>query len=194
MQLVLYQKMKTVDLHEYDEKFIKMVKDFCLKTLDSAFQSKTSLEDFGLEIFNPLIEDNCPINFCETAVSYLDELLKHPMCKSQVFKYLQKCLENVKIGQSVPQSLKLFKLLITNPYLLNLHEENIKKLNVNCGGIIEKILKNFEEYMKKSNGDYDSIIEGRYNHRDNIKIRLKTIEYFMRTEILDVNFDHFSVI
>jgi ubiquitin carboxyl-terminal hydrolase 9/24 len=194
MQLYLYKKMKSVSLHDYDEKFLKMVKEFCVKTLDQAYHTKTSLDDFGLEIFTPLIDDNCLVNFCEIAINCIEELLRHPKCKDKIYKYLQICMDNVSQGQSVPQSLKLFKALVSIPYISNINEENLKKLDIYTGGIIDKVLSNFETYMKKGTMDYESIIQGRYTHKLNIKIRLKTLEYTMTSNMFNFTFSHFKVL
>ena len=194
MQLVLYEKMKKVDLHDYDERFLIMVKEFTLRILDQAYSTKASLEDIGIEIFSPLIEDTCVVNFCDIAVNCLSDILRHMSFRSKIYKQLQICVDNLSQSQSVPQSLKLFKLLLPVSYSSNITQENIKNLDIYSEGLIKKILNDFEKYMLKGNEDYNSIIQGRYTHKQNVKIRLKTFEYLMTHELLPIEFDHFQTL
>lgn len=194
MLMFLYQKIKQIDLHDYDERVLKFIKDFSLKALDQAFSARSSLDDFAIEIFMPLIQDNCPVNLCDNAVGCIAEILKHPIARGKIYKYQLICMENVVQANSVPQSLKLLTQLFSLYQTSSQLDENVKKLDGYSGGIITKILENFENYMKKGPTEYDVIVNSRYTHKENIKIRLKTFEYFIVRDLLNANFDHFHTL
>ena len=194
MQMVLYRKMKEVNLHDYNEKFLKMVKEFTMRILEQAALAKTPLEDIGIEIFIPLIEDACVVNFCDIAVDCLTDILGHSTFKTKVYKMLQHCIDNVVQEHSVPQSLKMLKCLLPVSYSSTASEENIKKLDRYAEGLVSKILVELEGYMKKGVDDYEVLVHGRYTHKQNVKTRLKTLEFIIINNLLPFNISQFEIL
>jgi ubiquitin carboxyl-terminal hydrolase 9/24 len=202
----MFNLMKSVPLTLYDEKYLKLVKDFSANAIEiqgvsAAYHPSVEKEWFGLPLLFEALKDESQLPVIELATDYLVELLTRPCCKNVLKKYALLAFENVKAGHSVPQSYKLIMMIVeTYPagrigqqitradFLAGLEEE--------CGSLVKTMLEEFHRYFQTAKANpaeaeksLASVLDGRHTHRQQITGRLKFLEYLLMNSKGAVKFD-----
>ena len=187
----LYCKIKAVPLENYDESFLTMVKDFTAAALTQsiryALQNRREYNKiFGLEIFEQLMLDSSPVDFCKLSCKYIGVIFTNPLTRKLLDAYVKKIIELIVNNESVPQGLKLLRKLIKGMKDPKRVTSEIKSLSDNYR-LVDLVLDNLKLYLGRVReageagevDPWDKVVFGRFTHEDNIRIRLLFIEFLM---------------
>lgn len=197
--------MRARSIQDFDEIYLKMLKEFTIKAIETGQRNKNESEDFGIPIFYALILDSSPVNFCDLAIENLCEILKQTQSRDKLWQVLLKCMDNISQGHSAYQSLKLairiLEGLCTYKSSASMKDDNLKILDEKVGGLIPLVVQNLQNYIyhartesAKHQEPYKSVLQGRYRHSKNIKKRLEFIEYVLSSRSFAFSREHFAVI
>ncbi|CAG9317591.1 USP34_6 [Blepharisma stoltei] len=200
----LFEKMKQKPIQEYDEMYLKMLKEFTLKAIEFGPRTRSDNDDFAIPIFYSLILDSSPINFIDIATDNLAEILKNIPWKDKLWQILLQLIKNIEENHSTFQSLKLAILILESfcAYKVSSNkDENLKLLDERVGGLIQRVVENLEKYYEiareKAKGlqnPYREVLQGRYTHNKNIKKRFEFIEYVLSSRSFAFSRAHFSIV
>ena len=180
----LYDKIRSVALTSYDEAYLNFVKDFTYLALEVlirvSLHSRTSFKkEFGLDIFEKLMLDSCPVDhFIRVSCKHIKSILSGPLTNKIKNSWNLKLISLVSSNDSVPQALnliiKIFKLFKEPKKIAN----EIKTLN-DDKGLVETVHSNLNVYAQseRSEESWDKVLVGRFSHFDNLRYRLKFIEF-----------------
>ena len=170
----LYKKLKEVPISHYDEKFLKLVKEFMLIVFSQLSRTRSNVDNQGLEILLPLINDPPSANLCDLSIDYTLDLIKNSFQKGKIQSLLELIARKVAEEKAVAPHLKLLQsLMVKNVYFS--HDEIFKSLETGSSKFVNLVIENFKKYMKKGVEDMTALIDNCYNHKQNIEIRLNVI-------------------
>lgn len=185
----VFQHFSEISSEQYDEKFLKLMKDF---SINAMLGSKTSdsTNDFALPKFFSLMLDDpkTPTSLADLSADLLLELLRSTAFKNRQEEYLDLVLDNVvRRRESVPQSLRIALGLLKPqsagavPRALS---EQLKKLERRFG-LLAAIVESVIQYQRLARAfpspTPEAIISGRYPHSTNISIRLSFLQFLLET-------------
>ena len=147
----LYSKIKAVPLENYDESFLTMVKDFTAAALTQsiryALQNRREYNKiFGLEIFEQLMLDSSPVDFCKLSCKYIGVIFTNPLTRKLLDAYMKKIIQLIVNNESVPQGLKLLRKLIKGMKDPKRVTSEIKSLSDNYT-LVDLVLDNLKLYL-----------------------------------------------
>jgi ubiquitin carboxyl-terminal hydrolase 9/24 len=182
----LYEKIKSVPLPAYDESFLNYVKDFTLLALNlgirtSLYSRKEYKKEFGLEIFERLMQDTCPVeSFIKISCKHIAAILAGPLMTKVRSGLVMKLLVLVSQNDSVPQSLGLIYRILKGIKDSKKIAGELKTLN-ESKNLIETVKQTFNFYLKitENNQAWEKVLYGRMSHSENLRLRLKFIEYIV---------------
>ena len=105
----LYAHICTVPFAEYAMHTLVLLRGFSIAAISSPHNPMKGKHWFGLEEFWQLMQDATPVSneIRGTASSTLGDLLTWPHCAAQRGIFLQRCVQQLREGSSVPQALRL---------------------------------------------------------------------------------------
>ena len=105
----LYDHICTVPFPEYTSHTLALLRGFAIAAIASPHNPVKSKRWFGLEEFWQLMQDATPVSveLRVTASNFLGDLLTWQHCAAQRGIFLQRCVQQVREGSSVPQALRL---------------------------------------------------------------------------------------
>eukprot|EP01119_Soliformovum_irregulare_P014939 TRINITY_DN4142_c0_g1_i2.p1 TRINITY_DN4142_c0_g1~~TRINITY_DN4142_c0_g1_i2.p1 ORF type:complete len:2758 (-),score=812.11 TRINITY_DN4142_c0_g1_i2:29-8302(-) len=109
----LFEKFKAIPYSQYDMQTIVMVRSFSVTGINqTSFPMKKGW--YGLPIFWALIQENAgvPTDIAMFANNTLWEFLNWPPCHAERSTYLEKCVENIRNGDSVILTQQLMNKII----------------------------------------------------------------------------------
>ncbi|CAG9315438.1 USP34_5 [Blepharisma stoltei] len=201
--LFLYDKMKTKPVYEYDERYLKVLKDFTIRAMDFAYKARIEVDEFAVPIFYDLLLDTSPLAFNDLATDCISEIIRIPACKDKLWSGLEFCIKNLEEGHSIPQSLKLSMSILDNFSIYkvsaNSKEEQLKKLDSKVDGLIKLIISSFENYIAQATNIAETrqvtekeILIGKYSHKENIKKRIEFLEYVLSSKSFTLTIEDFA--
>ena len=150
---------------------------------------------FCVPIFWEIMQDNVPfgLELTELALKALLETLKPEYYSSKFsLAYMGLCMQNVKQGKSVCQSLVLAKELIAqyngkNGPLIRVPHEAIQKLHEQFK-LVDTLIESLVRYRKVSDSragveTKDMLVEGKYTHEQNLEARFSFLEYVLENNV-----------
>ena len=180
----LYKRIKEVPLSLYDDKFLKLVKDFMLIAFSILTKTRNAVENQGLEIFLPLINDPPSAYLCDISIEYLLELVKQSFQKGKIKALFELIAKKIAEEKAVAPHLKLLQnLIVKNIFFSN--DEIFKSLEAGNAKFVDLVIENFKNYMKVGVEDLHVVRDNCYTHRQNIVIRLKVIGSILLSNQLD---------
>lgn len=181
----LYSKIKSVPFESYEESFLNFFTEFTHLALDIAIRSalykrKDLTKDYGLEIFEKLILDDCPVDFCKISCKNIGNILSNPLASKLRSSYMNKLLVLVSKNDSVPQALNLIIRLLKGIKDFKRLAGEIKVLN-ESQKLVELVLNNLKLYLntERTENVWDKVLVGRFSHQSNLTVRLKFIEFII---------------
>uniref|UniRef100_A0A7S2RGE2 ubiquitinyl hydrolase 1 n=1 Tax=Mucochytrium quahogii TaxID=96639 RepID=A0A7S2RGE2_9STRA len=116
--MFLWNKLAAIPLDEHDPKSLVLVHSFTLNAVSSNhFRAVTSKHGtwFGLDLFWKVVQDDTPCSpqVHKIALRYLIDLCGWQPCATAREQFLNACVSNLLKSFSVPQSLRLFRKIVT---------------------------------------------------------------------------------
>jgi ubiquitin carboxyl-terminal hydrolase 9/24 len=204
---LMFSLIKEVPLALYDEKYLKLVKDFSAAAIDiqsasTSNQLHVDKEWFGLQLLFEALKDESPLSVIELATDYLAELLARPSCRKVLEEYALRAIDNIKAGHSVTQSYKLLMLIVdTLPqpkvgYATNPRGDFLAKIERDAGELVRMLLDEFLRYFEVARAaaaeverPFNAVLQGKHTHRQQITGRLKFLEYLLTNSKGQVSFN-----
>ena len=178
----LFQRFSEVPTEQYDEKYLRLLKDFTLYAADSAKTRSDVSNDYALPKFFSLMLDDPKTStaLADLSSELLLELLKSPVCRGKQEEYLDLAMTNVNNGESIPQSLKIVLGILKPSTITRSLSDQVKRLDKKFGlvNIAIKSLTNYMETARSSPSPApEAIIAGRYSHQINLDCRFSFLEF-----------------
>ena len=118
MQLdALYTHIRSVPLADYTSHSVILLRGFAISALQSAVNAPLKAKRwYGLEEFWQLMQATSPAppDLQQMAANMLSDLLGWQHCYPQRPPYLERCVQQLRSGQSVPQALRLCQRICTS--------------------------------------------------------------------------------
>jgi len=188
---VLFQRFSDVPSDQYDEKYLRLLKDFTLYAVDSQARGRSDASnDYALPKFFSLMLDDPKTStpLADLSSELLLELLKSAAFRNRQDEYLDLVLNNVSNEESIPQSLKV-ALGILRPATTTISRslaDQVKRLDKKFGLVkiaVETLAKYAEIARAGASISPESILSGRYSHQVNLDTRFSFLEFCL--EILE---------
>ena len=135
-----------------------------------------------------IIQDNSllPAQLMSPAIMSFINCIKATSLKGEREKYIQKCIDNVQKGYSVPQCLLVAQHAIESfgagqIWRGDAAEDQLNKLNKDVN-LVDVVVNDLVQYVKRFSGvpihdPSTQVLQGKIAHEYNIRYRLEFIEY-----------------
>ncbi|OMJ74578.1 hypothetical protein SteCoe_26477 [Stentor coeruleus] len=177
LQHYLYKKLIETPAEDYDEKFLRMISEFSIKSI-----SQEREEYFALNLLYDLCLDSAKPKLHEISTKCFVDLLKHTKSFDSYGNYIEKSVKNIQNNDSVCQSMMIIQKILNLNITYRCREDLFKKLNSSSEGIFKLISKSFLQGFN---------LEKRpvFTQTKNIKTRLKFWKFIVTKQCLDVTID-----
>ena len=179
-QRYFFEKIREVSVEAYDEKFLKMVKEYSIITINMEKQ-----EMFVIPVLYDMILDSCKVKLHDLAIECLVEILKNTRDYDILWGHLEKAIGNIANNESICQSMMLIQKIMQNAIAassLRMRGDLYKKIESQSQGIIRMVTGSFEALLHPERKTV-------YTATKNIKIRLKFWKFAVRIQFFQVKID-----
>lgn len=175
-----FEKMKQVNPEDYDEKYLKMVTDFSIKTINPDKQ-----EFFAVPLMFDVCMDNAKAKLHSLAIEYFVEMLKVVKIQEVVWGYLEKALASIKNNEAICQSMLIIQKVMQGGFIFTsykLKEDVYKRIDSHSDGVVRLIINSFDFFLHPER-------KSAYSSTKNIKIRLQFWKFTVRSRFYEVKID-----
>mmetsp|Transcript_26181 Transcript_26181/g.46675 ORF Transcript_26181/g.46675 Transcript_26181/m.46675 type:complete len:2194 (-) Transcript_26181:2-6583(-) len=185
----LFGKLREVPLQKYDEKFLKLVKDFTVAAFVQMQHARKAFKPYGIPLLQSAMLDSSPVSAFDLACQLLGEVLACPPAEEISWKCLLSCTQLIQEGESVLQCLSVMTSILSSSRgsrfsLSDPIKDKLIQLDNHLSGIIPFVLENFAHYISSAkvkalvHTDLQSaIIQGRYPHKVSVQRRLDFLDF-----------------
>jgi len=196
----LFRRMQEVPLHKYDEKFLKLIKDFTLVAFSQLQTARKPFNPYGIPLLQQAMMDNSPVSCFDLASELLSELVSNPFAEEVSEKLLNKCALLLQEGDSVVQCLTIMTAIISSSRASRFSfadpiKQRITELDQKLGGIIPFVLENVAAYISAAKSRsfmpcdlQNLIIQGRYIHKVAVQRRFAFLDFIVLNSKQAVSF------
>jgi len=210
----LKQKIESIPDEEQNEMTLNLIKGFAINTLPSYEEIRKERESKQVDeskyhcvdvLWRLMLDDNkLSPQLAESSLNALAAVLKEPNSRMLRLLYIEKCMNNIKTGTSVAQSINLLYSILTSCYTYHRfdHETSLghilEFLNMRYH-LNDLLVDEFVKFQTKMaelvktapqapiEADREKIFVGKYNYQTNFHNRLVFIEYLWTNPSYEFN-------
>lgn len=187
----LFSKLQEVPLPKYDEKFLKLIKDFTLAAFVQLQQARKAFKPYGIPLLHQAMLDSSPVLAFDLAGQLLGEVLSSPPAEEISWKCLLSCTLSIQEGESVVQCLSVMSSILASSRgsrfsLSDPVKDKVVQLDNHLSGIIPFTLENFAHYISSAKVRamqpcdlQNLIVQGRYLHKVAVQRRLDFLDFIV---------------
>jgi len=195
----LYERIKSLPLKDYRDFYLTFLKDFTL----SAVKAVGGKNFYGLDIFWQIVQDEnakqVPKDVRYLSFGCLKELLSSKYFEAHRAIYLEKCLQNLRDGKSVWQSLQVARPILE--YSETDASKQIEKVDKKFK-LLDVLLEDAKAYMDTARKEASKlgsdelkegkelILVGTYTHHQQVTQRLTFLNFILSSSKLVLEKGH----
>lgn len=196
----LFRRMQEVPLAKYDEKFLRLIKDFSLVAYALLQQARKPFNPYGMPLLQQAMQDNSPIAAFDVASELMSELASSQYAEEMSERILERCALQLQEGDSVVQCLTVMTSIISSSRASRFSftdpiKQKITELDQKFGGIIPFVLENVAAYISAAKSRsmqpcdlQNSIVQGRYIHKVAVQRRFAFLDFIVLNSKQAVSF------
>jgi ubiquitin C-terminal hydrolase len=196
----LFSRMQEVPLSKYDEKFLRLIKDFTLAAFVQVQQARRPFKPYGVPLLQLAMLDSSPIAAFDLASELLSDIMSSPFVDEISDKILYKCTMMLTEGDSVVQCLTIMTAIISSSRASRFSftdpiKHKIIELDTQLGGVIPFVLENVAAYISAAKSRamqpcnlQNSVVQGRYIHKVAVQRRFSFLDFIVLNSKQAVSF------
>jgi ubiquitin carboxyl-terminal hydrolase 34 len=203
----LFEKIKQIPVNEYTLNTLSLINELVSASIQSS-GNVGAKRFWGLDFLWSLAQDDAKtsVEVANKALNCLQEFMKYPVCYPQRSHYISLCLQNLREGKSVTQSLQLLtKIFGTYPKRKDEKDSVVKLIDQldaeqNLLQFFFKDLQKYKEMVQDAVNnrgtkvDINNLVIGKFTHLQHIGERLGFLDFVLGNSNIIVSNEQLDIL